>query len=292
MPGLIEILQQVLGASPAAAGTVPQAPPRTVPRMLEGMDSPVYGAGQVVPAPRRATLPAGSFTPQAEAAPAPAPEPAAAMPMQQTQSMTSPQNPIMALLSGGGAGGDFRQMLRAAGAGMANLGRSGGDPFVSFGQGMGGATSYYDAQDAATAAAQAKAEDTAYERAQDEAKTAREIENDEADRKIRELAEARQAKTAELTNQKTALEIKREARMNGVTTSQMLEIERIAQAAGEGLWNEDRTRAIEDTRKRLIDQFTADKGITERSPGLSSQPTATGPNGEKAVLVNGKWEIQ
>lgn len=118
-----------------------RATPMPAPAMPQGR--PMVALPQTAPIPteRPATLPGGTFMPGREPTepvmPVAAPSP----------EMTNPQNPLMQLLGGGGAGGDFRQMIRAAGAGMANLGNSGGDPFVSFGRGFGGASEYYTAKE-------------------------------------------------------------------------------------------------------------------------------------------------
>ena len=115
--------------------------------------------------------------------------------------------------------------------------------------------------------------------------------NDAADLELRRLSEKRQAESSDLANQKTAAEIAREARMNGMTTSQMLEVERIAQAAGENLYGAKREQAINETRERLIKQVQGGQGLTGGA-GISGPGgiTATGPNGEKIILKNGKWE--
>ena len=181
---------------------------------------------------------------------------------------------LMQLLSGGGAGGDPRKMFRAFALGAGNIGNTGGDPFVALGRGLGGAQGYYADKEAAAAAAASKAEQTSYQREMDAAKMKRDAEKDAAEQNLKQVSEARLNKQADLNNQKTALEIRREARQNGVTTSQMLEIERIAQAAGENLYGEERTKAIDATRERLLDQFGAGKGISGGA-GLSAPEVGT-----------------
>lgn len=216
-------------------------------------------------------------------APIPMPRPAMA-----PAAAPASSNPLMDLFGGG----NLRNMLHAAGAGMSRLGPTGGDPYLAFAQGFGGATAYDDAQAAARAKAELDAGNTAYERSVADAKTQREIEKDAADLQLKQLAEARQQKTADLANQKTAQEIRRDARANGITITQQLEIERIAQAAGENLYGEERAKAIDAERKRLIEQVTSGQGITGKTGGLAGDagaPTATGPNGEKVILRDGQW---
>lgn len=143
MPNFSEFLQSLLmgvgGEQSAQAAPGPQGGQVPPPQML-----PVRNPPRPTPRP---SLPGGSFAPNRQTmpptAPIPTPRPAGPVPGGEPQ----PQqrvNPLMALLAGGGAGGDWRQMVRAAGSGMANLRNTGGDPFMSFGQGFGGATGHYD----------------------------------------------------------------------------------------------------------------------------------------------------
>lgn len=185
-------------------------------------------------------------------------------------------------------------MVRAFGAGAGNIGRTGGDPYAAFARGFGGATEHYSINDALQAKSNAAAEQLAYDREQDAAKLQRDQEKDAQDMEIRRMSEARQAETAKLSNQKTALEIRKLARQNGLSTKEMLEIERIAQAAGENLWGDDRKQAIDETRERLVEQFRANEGLSS-GDGLSSseaEPMATNDAGDVLVLRNGEWVPQ
>jgi len=265
---------------------------------LESLVSLITGGAQAQPAPAEgapAQQPARIVLPQS--APAPTPRPAGlpqgsfAPNRQPMQPMANPQ--LLSLLGGGGGA---RPFVRAMGAGMANMGNTGGDPFVAFGRGFGGATAYQDEQDLIAAKSAAANEAMAYERQQDAEKLKRTDRRAAEDLELRRASEARQAKTADLQNQKTLAEIKALARNNGISVSQALEIERISQAAGENLYGTERQKMIDDTRQRLLDQFSAgggtSTGLSDSSKGLSTSKelTATGPNGQKVVLRNGAWE--
>lgn len=224
-------------------------------------------------------------------APPPAPRPLsdsafdARNPAPRAVPATPPQNPLMALFNGGGWGGDPRRLLRAVGASMAGA-RETNDPFLAFGHGFGGATGYYDGRDASAAEAALEREQTTYDRSKDS-----------ADFALRKAAEDRLSKSAELANKKTAAEIERLAKQNGLTVSQMLEIERIAQAAGENMYGAERQRVIEAERKRLMEQYASGNepeqkaGLSKRDKGLTPdvEVTATGPDGQRAVFRNGQW---
>lgn len=221
------------------------------------LTSLLSGAGLPQRAPQptpRPELPGGTFAPNR----APAAQPPAQAPQ--------PANPLMRLLAGGSAGGDWRQMVRAAGAGMSELGNTGGDPYRSFGQGFGGATGYYGKRETAAAEAAMDAEERAYKRQQDA-----------NDLELRRAADARASRSAELSNAKTAAEIERMAKSNGLTVSQMLEIERIAQAAGESEYDPVKRReVVSSERKRLLEQFTSNdrEGLTG-GQGLTAPEVGT-----------------
>lgn len=277
---IVQALVQLFAGTPAAAGATPQAPAPVVrPQVALPAQAPI-------PQARPATLPSGSFAPARvptppiipDAAPVPPPRPMDAAAMQQPamapQQPDSPKNMLMQLLSGGGAGGDPRQMFRAFAMGAGNIGSTGGDPFVALGRGLGGAQGYYADKEAAAAASAAKADETAYQREMDAAKMQRDAEKDATAAELKKISEARLNKQADLTNQKTALEIRREARQNGITTQQMLEIESTAQAAGENLYGDERQKSVDATRERLLDWIGAGKGISGGA-GLSAPEAGT-----------------
>lgn len=276
-------------ANAASRPTSAPVPPPALPVPIPVAQRPVQTPGN---------LPGGTFAPAAVHAKTITPDgevieqDAPAMAEAVQPAAAAPVDPRHAgILEALGLGDGTRNVLRNIGGGMANLRNSGGDPFVSFGMGYGGATATGEERENADAAAATAAEKTQYDRGQDAAKTQRDIEKDRADMALKSLVEKRQAETADLTNKKTALEIRRLARQNGITTSQMLEIERIAQAAGENLSGDRRTKAIDETRDRLLKQFSDGEGISDDT-GLSGQSdiTATNPDtGERMKLVDGAW---
>lgn len=267
---LTEALIQLLAGSPQAiagpimAGTSrPGPPPGVAPQM------PPRFPQEMMPPPMRpeepATLPGGSFAPQA--APAPMPVEADA------------GNPLMALFGGK----DPKEMFRAFAAGAAAP-NSGGDPFRAFGLGMGGSAQYYDAK-----------EETQYDRGRDSLKDQRDEERDARDYELRRIAEARAGRSADLNDQQKMLEIRREAKMNGLTVSQMLEVERVAQAAAEGVYDDgsgSRQKIVDAERQRLLEQIGGGKSISDPSLSNTAEITATGPNGEKMVVRDGAWVPQ
>lgn len=198
-----------------------------------------------------------------------------------------PSNPLRDLLMGGAAGGDWRQMLRAFGAGAANIGNTGGDPYRAFGRGLGGATGYYDDREAAAAKAKQEAESTAYKRSQDA-----------ADMELRQAAEKRAAKTADLANQKSAIEIRKLAAQDGITPSAYLKLRAQAEEdLGEAVIPDPvkRQQMVDDRYEELLRGYKEVSGLEDKSlsegPGISGNKpvTATGPNGEKIILKDGQW---
>lgn len=72
-------------------------------------------------------------------APGRAPTPADALPPVTPEGQNTARSNLMQLLSGQGG---VAPIARAIGGGMASLGNTGGDPYVAFGRGFGGATGY------------------------------------------------------------------------------------------------------------------------------------------------------
>jgi hypothetical protein len=188
------------------------------------------------------------------------------------------------------AGGDITPMLRSIGGGMANMVET-NDPYLAFGRGFGGAQTQASTAAQTAADAAAKAKQAEFENAlamnnaliNQETSTARMTQDqsqfdsrmtqdqkqfderarqDEQDRQIRAAAEQRQQKLDELTIKKTEAEIKRMANSNGITVDQQLQIERIAQAAGEGIISPaERKTAVDAKRQELVSQFSTQGGM-------------------------------
>lgn len=214
-----------------------------------------------IPQPRPAGLPNGTFTPARD----------------------DSANPLEQLLGAGGP-------IRAIGAGMGNLRNTGGDPFMSFGQGFGGATSYYDTQDDQKRKEELAQKGLDYKMQQDD------LQNKRADEglELRRMADERAAKTSDLQNQKSLLEIRRLSRAKGVTVDQYLRARAQAQkdADDQMVDSDERDSFIEQRTDDLLTQagVGAGDGLTGK-PGLTTDKpiTATGPNGEKVTLKDGKW---
>ena len=266
---IADVLMQLLGGAPAAAQTS-----SATPRPVQGPPMPQIRLpmnGPIPPQRPMAELPGGSFSPAAmpqdEPAVPVAPQPVMPQPVA-AQAATDPLSQLF-------GGRDLRSMARAFGAGAANIRTGGGDPFVAFGSGFGGASGYYDSKEAAEAKAAADAEKVNYDRSQDALKIKRADDKDAQEMELRRTSEKRLNRSAELSNQKTAMEIKNLAKSNGITVSQQLEIERIAQAAAENVYSpEERRKIMDETRDRLTKQVTSGDTTSLSGGGGLSAPAA------------------
>lgn len=267
MVSIADALVQLLGGQAAQAG--PSTQP-AAPRPQQGPPMPQFRlpmAGPIPPQRPMAQLPGGTFTP----AFMPQDQPAVPSPVPQQQ-IVAPEvaNDPLSQLFGGR---DIRSMMRAFGAGAANIRTGGGDPFVAFGSGFGGASGYYDSKEAAEAKAASDAEKMQYDRSQEAAKLKRQEDREAQELELRKTSEARLNRSAELSNQKTAMEIKNLAKSNGITVSQQLEIERIAQAAAENIYDPvERKRVIDETRDRVTKQVAGGGQTTLSSGGGLTAP--------------------
>jgi hypothetical protein len=187
---------------------------------------------------------------------------------------TTPFNNLQTLFSGG----DITPVVRSIGGGMANMVET-NDPYLAFGRAFGGAQnqSQTAAQTAAEAAAKAKQDEFDNAMAlnnalinqetnqsrmgQDQSQFDQRMTQDqtqfEQQQELRRAQEARQQKMDDLQIKKTDAELKRMADSNGLSVNQMLEIERIAQAEGEGyISTSERKAAVDAKRNELLSQFT------------------------------------
>lgn len=185
------------------------------------------------------------------------------------------------------SGGDITPMMRSIGGGLANM-QEGNDPYVAFGRGFGGAQTQASTA-AATAAQQAKeAQQKEFDNAmalnnalinqgntearmgqdqsQFDARMTQDQTQHEQDLSLRSAAEQRQDKLAEASLKKSAAEIEQMAKSNGITVSQQLEIERIAQAEAENLPASKRPAVMEATRKRLTQQIAGGQPVSATAP--------------------------
>lgn len=252
-----------------------------MPNLLEAlMEALSGGAGQAAASGAQARVMPGG----------PAPSPVATLPQGTFTPQRQDDGPLAQLF-----GPSVTPTLRAIGSGMANLGNSGGDPFVSFGRGFGGASNYYQAREDADKAAAVSANKLLYDRTRDATTDQRTAEKDAADLELRKMAEERQQRTAALADKKSLLEIRRLARGKGVTTDQYLRARAQAQkdADDQLVDSEERDSWIEQRTNDLLD--AADRagggdGLTGGTGLTTDEPlTATGPNGEKVILKDGAW---
>lgn len=240
---------------------------------------------------------------------------------QPTAPAPMPSNPIDRLAGLFNGQTDLGSFFQRVGMGMANMGQTGGDPYLAFAQGMGGTAKFTTDQQKAAEDARQKAIDNAIalnkanmeqsqidqnqsqfdsrlkqDQSQFDASQQQRASQFDQDMALRQAADKRAQMLADQQAQKTQAEIKRMAKSNGLTVNDQLQIERIAQASAENITDPDeRKKATDEERDRLTKMVQSGQGLTD-GPGLTTpaqQPaTATGPNGEKAVLVNGQWVVQ
>jgi hypothetical protein len=246
--------------------------------------------------------------------------PAIAPPTVAPTATTNPFAKFAGLFNGDTNLGDYAQKV---GMGLSNMSSTGGDPYLAFAQGFGGTAKFTTAEQAAAAAAKQKEIDNAIaanklamdqnqfdarlgqdqsqfnqrmgqDQSQFDTRQTQQASESDRDYALRQAADKRQQMLADQEVKKSAAEIERMARGNGITVDQQLQIERIAQAAAENIVDpEERKKTVDAERQRLTDQFKTGDTSLSNGPGVSAQEqqpmTATGPNGEKLVLKNGQW---
>ena len=231
----------------------------------------------------------------APVAPAPAPAP------------PGPFGNLSAILNGDA---NYGSIVRQIGGGLANMGPTGGDPYLAFAQGFGGTQTYATAQEkeaadrAAALAKQQQDANLALQRlTQDQSQFDASLNNNQSQFDTRltqdqsqfdqrmtleQAAEKRQQLVAETAAKRTEAEIARQAKREDITPTTMLEIEKLARAAVPEFTPPEQAKEImEAERDRLIKQVKA--GRLSDGPGVSegdtvTARTATGPNGEKLQL--------
>jgi hypothetical protein len=216
------------------------------------------------------------------------PAPPISAPAVQPQASGDPLSTLSNLLSGNGLG-DYAQKV---GMGMANM-REGNDPYVSFANGFGGTSKFTTDQEAAQAKAQQDVIDNqikanqiaqsgnqfdqrmSQDQSQFDSRQTQDQKQFDESMRVRTAAEKRQDLIAQQAQRKTALEIERLAKNNGLTTDQMLQVEKISQAAAENVVDPaERAKVTEDTRKRLVQQLTSGQAPGE-GPGLKANVDGT-----------------
>lgn len=226
---------------------------------------------------------------------------------------------LQAILSGTA---DYGQVMQKIGSGMSNMSNSGGDPFLSFAQGFGGAQKYTTEEQRLAAERAAAAEKSrmdanlALQRlTQDQSQFDASLSNNQSQFSTRSAQEQQQhAERMELERQastradqiaadsrrKTDAELIRLAKKEGISVDQMLSIERIAQAEAENEIDPERRRAVTDAaRERLTQRVKSGRmsegpGITESDtsvPAVSYKEgdTSTHPDGRRMVFQGGAW---
>lgn len=237
----------------------------------------------------------------------PAVAPAIAAPVQQS---TAPLSNLQNLLAGNG---DIGSIIQKMGMGMANMGPTGGDPYLAFAQGFGGTQKYTTEQQARAAQAAAEQQKLATEhqlatarlnqdasqhsetlnqsQSQFDARANRESSEFKQKNEISLAAEKRQQQQAEQMQKKTEAEIKKMARDEGLSTDEILKIERAATSAGERVYDpKERKQIIDSERDRLTKMVQAQDlsggpGVTAAQPRIIENPTT----GEKMMEQNGQW---
>lgn len=217
---------------------------------------------------------------------------------------------------------DLGSYAQKVAAGLSNMGPTGGDPYLAFAQGAGGTGKYETDRQAAAAKAKQDEIDNAIkantlamsqnqadarlgqdqsqftsrlgqDQSQFDARREQDTSQFDKDYALKQAADKRQQMLADQEIKKSAAEIDRLARGNGITVDQQLQIERVAQAAAEGLYGDDRKKAIDVERDRLTKQVQSNPNSLQNGPGITAQDqqpvTATGPDGKKVVLQNGQW---
>lgn len=227
-------------------------------------------------------------------APAPAPAP------------TSPLANLKAILTGGA---DYGNVLQKIGYGMSNMSNAGGDPFLSFAQGFGGAQKYTTeeqrlaAERAAAAEKQKQEMSLALQRltqdqsqfdagqATSQSQFDQRMSQDEqqhADRmELERASSTRQDQIAADSRRKTDAELLRLRKREDLTTDQVMKIDGAAKQASQDIIDPaERKRAYDAEFKRLTD--LAKSGRLSDGPGVSeadaSSPYLVNDAGEKMVL--------
>jgi hypothetical protein len=261
---LLATLGQLLSGVSSAQAAEPRPMPFPMVDVQKGhrpMPPMVTPPNGPMPTPRPDPgLPGGTFTPNRQQlpqqGPVPTPRPMPPPPVQTAppagqivQQQPQSQNPLMKLFGGGASGGDWRQMLRSAGAGMAAIDPRNDDPFSTFGNSLTGATGYYDTEAQRRREEALAADKTQYDRGQDQVANSRA----DAELELRKAADARAARTAGYANQMSALEIKRAASANGVTPSQYMDARE--QARKEVIGNGDLSLMAPEERSTIEQQI-------------------------------------
>lgn len=207
---------------------------------------------------------------------------------------TSPFGNLGAILSGDA---NYGQILQKIGGGMANMGNAGGDPYLAFAQGFGGAQKFTTDQERLAAERAAEAEkqkmdaNLALQRllqdqgqfdatltqnqSQFDTRMSQDQSQFEQSNQLAQQAEKRQQQVADAATQKTAAEIERKAKREDLSPTTMLRIEELARKAVPEFSSPEEAKQIMDAeRERLIKQVKSAR--LSDGPGVTEADTATG----------------
>lgn len=184
--------------------------------------------------------------------------------------------------------GKLQTLLSGMAGGMANM-RETVDPYVAFAQGFGGARTYQDTQAAAAAKAAADAQQQqitnqlaltrlGQDQSQFDARMGQDQSQFNAQQDLRTASEKRQQLLADQQMKKTAAEIERLAKSNGVRVTDQLRLEELVLKSAEGIINpQEKKRVMDETRQRLLQQIQQNPSSPDDGPGISSQDLSTAP---------------
>ena len=230
---------------------------------------------------------------------------------------TGPLGNLQAIMTGGA---DYGSILQKIGSGMANMSQTGGDPYLSFAQGFGGSQKYTTEEQRLAAeraaAAQKQQQETALamqrltqdqsqfdsrmsqDQSQFDARQGQTKEQFDAQQRLSEAADKRAQMLADQSAKKSEAEIARMAKQSGISTDQMLSIERIAQAEAENEPDpEMRRQIVEKKRAELTAQVKQNLGIST-GPGITAEPPKVGDVVDGYLFKGGdasnpsNWQIQ
>lgn len=222
---------------------------------------------------------------------------------------SGPFGNLSAILNGDA---NYGSIIRQIGGGMANMSNAGGDPYLAFSQGFGGAQQYATTQEKEAAERAAAAEkqrmdanlalqrlvqdqsqhDATLGQNQSQFDTRMGQDQSQFDQRmtLEQAQEKRQQQVADDARRKTDAEIARLAKREDVSPTTMLKIEELARKAVPEFSSPEEAKQIMDAeRERLIKQVKSSRlsdgpGVTEGDTLTTPVRTATGPNGEKLQL--------
>lgn len=200
---------------------------------------------------------------------------------------TGPLANLQNILTGGA---DYGALMQKIGSGMSNLSSTGGDPYLSFAQGFGGAQKYTTeeqrlaAERAAAAAKQQQDANLALQRltqdqsqfdsrmSQDQSQFSTRSSQDQAQfdqrMELEKAANTRADQLAADARRKTDAEILRAAKKEGLTPDQMLRIDEAARKSTEDVIDPAERRTAYDAEVSRLTQMTKSGRMSE-GPGVT-----------------------